>query len=176
VDLRAVCRPAVNAVIALAWATTAFGQAAEDPRPRPDLEPERVAGEVVLGATAGYLGYFAGRFVGVRVAELFAIESSGRRSAVINGFGYAAAGASTAGAVYGIGSIDGQTGEFGTTLLGAGVGFTVAVLVNQFVFRPRETPESSGSRAVRLAAEVVEVMLPAIGATIAFNSTRRYAR
>lgn len=138
---------------------------------KPELQPLRVAGEVVAGGAAGYAGYFAGRFVGVSLADLLRIDSNGGRTVVIDAFAYASAGFATAGAVYGVGSIDGQTGEFGAAMLGGGAGFALAVLTNQLL-RPRRTPESGGSRAARLAAEVIEVLLPSIGATIGFNSTR----
>jgi hypothetical protein len=145
-------------------------------RPRPDLQPVRVTGEVVLGTYAGYIGYFAGRLVGENIGDVLRMPTNGTRAALVATTGYVAGGFATAGTVYGIGSIDGQTGEFGSTLLGAGAGFVVGVAVNKLIFVPRRTAETTSERTVRRAAEFVQVLLPAIGATIGFNSTRRYTR
>ena len=166
----------VLAALLVAGVSTAGAQGAEVARPRPDLQPVRLAGEVVVGMYAGYIGYFAGRLVGENMGDVFRMPTNGARGRLVAATGYAAAGLATAGAVYGIGSIDGQTGEFGATLLGTGAGFVVGIAVNKLIFVPRRSTESTPERAVRRTVEFVEVLLPAIGATVGFNSTRRFSR
>jgi hypothetical protein len=83
-------------------------------------------------------------------------------------------GVATAGVVYGIGNMGDQTGDFDATALGTGVGFVAAVGIAKMVLGPTERPRQGMSTATRWAAANVIAMLPAIGATIGFNSTRRY--
>jgi len=145
---------------------------------RPDVESWRVAGEVFAGAYAGYAGYFVGRLIGTRVADMVVAKGNGEptRRALRNTFGYASGAFATSGAVWGVGSLQGQTGDYETTLLGTGVGFGVAVLVNHTLLLPAHGDQSGSARFMRRTAEFIEVLLPSIGATIAFNSTRRFDR
>ncbi len=141
----------------------------------PPLEPLRVGGEVVVGAYAGFLGFYVGRFVGERVGDLLQFDGTGdaHRNTMLL-FANAGAAFGTAGAVYGIGSIGDQTGDFGMALLGTGIGFATAVGVNRFICPPAgRAPRSSRCRII---TDAVEVLLPAIGSTIAFNATRRATR
>jgi hypothetical protein len=142
---------------------------------KPPLEAWRVGGEVTAGMYAGYVGYFAGRFVGTQVGALV-LPSNGRewpRTAIRQSFGYAVGGVATAGAVYGVGSIQNQTGDFGKTMAGTGIGFGAALVLHRVLWSPAKANESSGRRFARRTAEFAEVLLPAIGATIAFNSSRK---
>jgi hypothetical protein len=142
---------------------------------RPPLEAWRIGAEVMAGAYAGYAGYYLGRYVGTRVGERMFSSSTpdGVRIAVRQSLGYLAAGAATAGAVYGVGSIQNQTASFGATVLGTGAGFALAMGVNRLLWPPARAGESSGSKLTRSAAEVVQVLLPSLGASIGFNSTRK---
>jgi hypothetical protein len=164
-------------VLTALTATAPLGaQVAAPASPRPSLEPARVAGEVVGGAYAGFLGFYVGRFVGERVGDVFRIDENGTAHRnIVLGFAYAGAAFGTAGTVYGIGSIGDQTGDFGAALLGTGVGFGVAVGLNRFICPP---PAGRTPRAARcrIITDAIEVLLPAIGSTIAFNSTRRSTR
>jgi hypothetical protein len=167
-------------LIALALTACALGrplgaQESEGPSGRPALEPLRIGGEVVAGAYAGFLGFYVGRFVGERVGDLLRLEGTGdaHRTTMLV-FANAGAAFGTAGTVYGIGSIGDQTGDFGTTLLGTGLGYATAVGLNRFICPPAgRAPRASRCRII---ADAVEVLLPAIGSTIAFNSTRRFTR
>ena len=143
-------------------------------RGKPPLEVWRVGGEVLGGTYAGYVGYFAGRFVGTQLADVFVRDpTAGAWVGIRQTFGYTIGGFATAGAVYGIGSIQNQTGRFGTTLLGTGIGFGTALALNRVLWPPAKAGESTGRRFARKAAEATQVLLPAIGATIGFNSTRK---
>jgi hypothetical protein len=158
-------------------ATMASAQAAEAPRlGTPTLSAPRIGGQVVAGAYAGFLGFYIGRFTGERLSDLLQLEDEGgvRRGAVLS-LAYAGAAFGTAGAVYGIGSIGNQTGEFGGALMGTGLGFLAAVGVNHLLF-PKASRESGTSSSSRRLTDAIEILLPAIGSTIAFNSTRRYTR
>lgn len=144
---------------------------------KPPLEAWRLGGEVTAGMYAGYLAYFAGRFVGTHVASAVLTDNSGEwpRNAIRQTLGYTAGALATSGAVYGIGSIQKQTGEFGTTMLGTGIGFGTALVLQRILRSPSRADESGGRRFLRRAAEFAEVLLPAVGATIGFNSTRKRA-
>jgi hypothetical protein len=157
---------------ALAGALTAQ---ANEPRGKPDLEVWQVGGEVIAGAYAGYAGYFTGRFVGSALGEavLRGADRETARRRIRVGFGYLGGAFGVTGAVYGVGSLRDQTGDFATTMLGAGLGFGMAIGVNHLLWPPAKEEQSAGTRLARRAAEIFEVLLPSIGATIAFNSTRR---
>lgn len=146
------------------------------PRGRPPLEPARLTGQVAAGAYAGFLGFFVGRFVGERVADLARLgeDADARRGTMLT-FAYAGAALGTAGVVHGIGNIGDQTGEFGLALAGTGAGFVAALGINRFLCPPPAGQAPRHPRC-RIITDVVEVLLPAIGSTIAFNSSRRFAR
>ena len=76
--------------------------------------------------------------------------------------------------MYAIGAIGNQTGSYPLALLGAGAGYLAALAVTHFIDRPSGpavTPQKSRARWLQAT---VESLLPAIGATIAFNSSRRF--
>jgi len=67
-----------------------------------------------------------------------------------------------------------QRGSYPWAVAGAAGGYLTAVAVKQLIapkHSPAVTPEQSRARWLRAT---VESLLPAIGATIAFNSTRRF--
>ncbi len=122
---------------------------AQDTPERPPLEGWRLAGEIVAGSYAGFAGYFVGRFIGSRVGDQWfagpAREPTRRR--IKQGLGYTAGAFATAGAVYGVGSIDNQHAEYWTTLAGTGAGFVVAVTINRLLLPTARQGESSSSRS-----------------------------
>jgi hypothetical protein len=172
---RALCVTALAILAPIAPTRTRSLLHAQSDR-TPDLEAWRLGAEVLGGIYAGYAGYFLGRFVGEHISDVVARDNDRTRTALRYTFGYAAGIAATAGAVYGIGSIDHQTGDFDRTLLGTGAGFVTAVIINRVVWHPTRQSASSGERAVRRVADFIEVLLPTVGATIAFNQSRRFAR
>ncbi len=170
-------RVSLVAVAILLVAAGAHAQQADPPRTgRPTLSAPRIGGEVVAGAYAGFLGFYVGRFAGERLSDLVRLDDEvGARRGTVMTLGYAGAAFATAGAVYGIGSLGDQSGEYGAALLGTGVGFVAAVGVNAVLF-PRASRTSGSYDASRRLMDAIEILLPAIGSTIAFNSTRRYSR
>jgi hypothetical protein len=146
-------------------------QALEKPR----LDAGRVAGEVVVGTYAGIGGFLVGRTVAVRLAEgLGAVEEPTLRRLGWAG-GILGGGLATAGVVYGIGGLGETAGDFDATWLGSGVGFVLSASVARFLFGADGTPPEGMPPAARWATINALALLPAIGATIGFNSTRRIA-
>jgi hypothetical protein len=146
---------------------------AAQPVERPRLEPARVTGELIAGAYAGIGGYFLGRHLAHEIAGVFGAESEAtiRRVEFVGG---AAGGIlATAGAVYGIGSIGDQAGDFGETALGSAAGYLVAIGVARLVLGPDLRPEPNMGTGARWAIANVLALMPAVGGTIGFNSTRR---
>ncbi|MBX9927810.1 MAG: hypothetical protein K2X99_02765 [Gemmatimonadaceae bacterium] len=142
---------------------------------RQPLQPGRVLGEVIIGAYAGVAGYLIGRTVGDGIAELIhgSDDEDHATARAIGGITGAAFG--TAGGVYLIGNIGDHTGDFATTMLGTGAGWLVGSLAYR-ALAPDASDEGARSSRRRWAAATVEAILPSIGATIAFNSTRRYVK
>jgi hypothetical protein len=160
---------AVALAIILAVPSVLRAQALEPPR----LVPARVAGEVVAGTYAGIGGFIVGSFV----AEEFAAAVGARHETTLRHTGWIGGaiggGLATAGAVYGIGSIGNQAGDFDVTALGAGVGFATSLGLARLLLGADGTlPEGMSTRA-RWATINALALLPALGATIGFNSTRR---
>lgn len=149
------------------------GPVGAQPLDKPRLEPARVAGELVAGAYVGIGGYFLGRHLAHEIAGALGAESEAtiRRAEFV---GSAAGGIlATAGAVYGIGSLGEQAGDFGETALGAAAGYLVAIGVARLVLGPDLRPEPNMGTGARWAIANVLALMPAIGGTIGFNSTRR---
>ena len=165
-------------IVLVSVASYAALVAAQELPARPPLEGWRLAGEVVAGSYAGFTGYFIGRYIGSRIGDQWFAGPTreSTRQHIKQGLGFTAGAFATAGAVYGIGSIDGQRAEYWTTLAGTGAGFLVAVGVNKLLLPTPREGESSGGRFARRTAEALEILFPSIGATIAFNSTRRFHR
>ncbi len=141
---------------------------------RPDLEPGRVAGELLVGSYAGITGFFLGRWVGLTVIDLVANPAEDTRENIAFATGVTGAWIGTTAGVFAIGAIGNQTGSLSTTAFGAGIGAVAGAFLDRLVFAPRSGDPSAGASAVRWAETVVESFLPAIGATIAFNSSRKY--
>ena len=79
------------------------------------------------------------------------------------------------GAVYAIGDMGSETGSFPATMAGVGAGLGVGYLLSRVVFRGR-IPADRGSAKRKWLMATLECSLPAIGATIAFNSSRKWQR
>ena len=141
--------------------------------PRPRLEPARVSGEVVAGAYASIAGFLVGRFALRRVADVVGVENETAMRRIGLAGGVVAGTFATAGVVYGIGNIGNQTGDFDRTVIGSAIGFTAAVGIATVILGPEGRPRTGMSTTRRWATANVIALLPAIGATIAFNSTRR---
>jgi hypothetical protein len=141
---------------------------------RPPLSAGRVAGELVAGTYVGIGGYFVGRFAGERMADILGAERDATIRTVGLTSGVLVAGLATAGTVYGIGNIDNQTGEFSATYLGTGVGFVAGWALSRMMLGPQERPREGMSTAARWAVANVIALLPSIGATVGFNSSRRF--
>jgi len=162
-------RTLLVAAALVAGARAAGAQALEKPR----LEPLRVGSQVVVGGYSGIGGFVIGRFVAERVAGAARVENEAamRRLGFVGGV--IGGGLATAGVVYGIGNIGDQTGDFDATYLGTGVGFVAALGIAKMVLGPEGRPREGMSTSARWATANIIALLPAIGATIGFNSTRR---
>lgn len=155
-------------------AATPVFQTSTTTMPRPDLEPARVAGEMLAGAYAGIAGYFVGSVIGGFVADALPTKSQSTVDQVGFAFGIAGVTLGTAGAVTAVGSIGNQSGSFPTTLAGAAGGVVVGVLLNQLVYGHARLPSDPESSRLRWVEASLEALLPSLGATIAFNSTRKF--
>ncbi len=149
--------------------TTALGAQ----QARPPLSAGRVTAEIIVGTYTGIGGFIIGRYVGERVGELVGVTSEDTRRRLGHASGVLAGGLTTAGTVYGIGSMGDQTGDFATTYLGTGVGFMAAWGLSRALLGPSERPGAGMSTAGRWAMANAIAFLPSLGASIAFNSTRR---
>ncbi len=167
---RTIAMLAVAVVCALTWASDAAAQQQEGPK----LEPLRVAGEMVLGGYAGIGGFVIGRFVAEGTVGLLGVRHEGTVRKLGFTGGVIGGGLATAGVVYALGNMGDQTGDFDATYLGTGIGFVAALGVAKMILGPEGRPRQGMSTAARWTAANVIALLPAIGATIAFNSTLRY--
>jgi hypothetical protein len=164
-------------VLLCAWVTAGLVTGAaplEAQRARPPLNVGRVSGELVAGTYAGIGGFLVGRFAGERMADLLGVEREATLRAVGLTSGALVGGLATAGTVYGIGSIGDETGAFSSTYLGTGVGVVAGWALSRVLLGPQERPDAGMSTAARWAAANVIALLPSIGATVGFNSSRRY--
>ncbi len=143
---------------------------------KPRLEPARVLGETVVGGYAGIGGFLIGRYATERTAVLLGAENETTIDRAGLAGGAVVGGLATAGTVYAIGTMGNQDGDLKATFIGTGVGLVVALGVARAVLGPAERPRQGISTAGRWAITNVTAMLPAIGGTIGFNSTRRYDR
>ncbi len=143
---------------------------------RPALRPERVALEVFGGTYAGLAGYFVGRGVGTIATRLMQNEDERMRDRIVHGTGLVGGAFAIGGAVYAIGDIGSETGSFPATMLGVGLGAAASELLSRAVFHHRRTPADKGSAKRKWLAATLESALPAIGGTIAFNSSRKWQR
>ena len=139
--------------------------------PRPALDPLRITGEVVVGNIAGLGGYFVGQALGNHIASRWPDQNEHTSVFITTGFAYTGAAFATAGGVYAVGSMGDQRGSFSATMLGTGVGAGVAWVLDRTLFSDIDDT-ASGSRT-RWAQTLLNSLLPSIGATIGFNSSRR---
>ena len=149
-------------------------QVSEPGRPVPAIEPARVVGEVLAGAYAGIGGYVLGNWAGGMLATMLPSTSDGTRDRIAMVSGILGAGIATAASVSAIGNIGDQTGSYPAALAGTAGGVAVGLLLNQILYGHARLPSEGESSRVRWIEASLEAMLPAIGATIAFNSTRRF--
>ncbi len=149
--------------------TPALGQRVERPR----LDAGRVAIESIGGAYAGIGGFLVGRVAGEQLGELVGVRSDETRRRVGYASGAVVGTFATAGFVYAVGSIGDHAGDFDETLAGAGVGLVAGWALSKLIFA-EGAPSPGMNTAARWAAINVIALMPAIGATIGFNSTRRF--
>lgn len=160
------------AAVLLSAALSATADAQRQGRPR--IDAGRVAGELAAGSYAGIGGFIVGRFVGEQLTDLLGAESEVTRRRTGYVTGVIGGGLATSGIVYAIGNMGDQTGDFDATALGSGVGYLLAVGLARILLGPDGRPAEGSSTAARWATVNVIALLPAIGATIGFNSTRRF--
>lgn len=157
-----------------AQAAPAAPDAPPAPAGRPTLEPLRVGGEVLVGTYAGLGGFLIGRFIGGSIGDLMPASERDKEN-LAHVTGLVVGGLATAGGTFAVGAVrSNQTASYPATLLGAGAGYVTGLAVTRLLFprsRPSVTPEQSRARWLQAT---VQSLLPAIGATIAFNSSRRF--
>lgn len=162
---------AVALCAALAGAHPLAAQALERPR----LDAGRVTGEVIAGTYAGIGGFLLGREVAERIAEAVGAEEDPTMRRVGWAGGILGGGLATAGTVYGIGRLGETAGDFDATWLGSGVGFVASAALARVLFGADARPSEGMRPAARWVTINALALLPSIGATIGFNSTRRIA-
>lgn len=140
---------------------------------RPGIEPARVAGEMLAGAYAGIGGYFFGTWVGGLVGDALPTNSESTLDHIDFAFGITGATLATAGAVAAVGNIGDQTGSYPVTVAGAAGGVVAGVLLNQLMYGHARLASGPESSRIRWVEASLEALLPSLGATIAFNSTRK---
>lgn len=160
-------------ILALAAGAALARPLAAQQAEKPRLDAARVLGETVVGGYAGIGGFILGRYVAENAAELGGArnETTLRRLGYVGGV--VGGGLATAGVVYAIGNIGDQTGDFDATYLGTGVGFVAALGIAKMVLGPEGRPREGMSTSAKWATANIIALLPAVGATIGFNSTRR---
>jgi hypothetical protein len=162
-------------------ASAAHAQAAPDTpvregRGRPDVRPERVALEVAGGTYVGLAGYFVGRGLGTIATQMMSEDHDRLRDGIVHGAGIAGGAFAVGGFIYLVGDMGQETGSFPATMLGVGVGAVASDLLSRAVFHRRHDAEFKDSTKRKWLAATLEACLPAIGGTIAFNSSRRWHR
>lgn len=143
---------------------------------RPDLRPERVALEVVGGTYAGLAGYLVGRGVGSVATMMMSAEQDRARDGIVHATGMIGGAFAVGGTVFAIGDMGSESGSFRTTMLGVGIGVAASELLSRAVFHRGHSPADMKSGKHKWLMATLECSLPAIGGTIAFNSSRRWQR
>lgn len=141
---------------------------------KPALEPARVAGQVLAGAYSSMAGYLIGSWAGSVVGSRMPGMSDDAKERVKFVTGVLGATAATAASVSAIGNIGDQTGSYPAALAGTAAGVTAGIILNQLLYGHARLPSETGSSRARWLEASLEALLPSIGATIAFNSTRRF--
>ena len=142
---------------------------------KPAIRPERVAGEIVAGTYAGVAGYFLGRGIGTIATMMMSSEEDRTRDQIVNGVGLVGAAFAIGGTVYAIGDMGSETGSFPATMAGVTVGAAASLAISRVVFRGR-VPADEGSAKRKWLVATLESSLPALGATLAFNASRKWQR
>ena len=152
-----------------------FQSTAEPPgsKARPDIEPARVVGQLFAGAYAGIGGYVVGNWAGGLLAEALPASET-TRDQIAFGAGVIGGGLATAASVAAIGNIGDQTGSYPIAIVGTAGGILAGALLNQLLYGHARLPAEGLSSRARWIEASLEALLPSLGATIAFNSTRRY--
>jgi hypothetical protein len=145
-------RPAVILVFAAAL----FARAAEAQK-RP-VSKGRIAGEVAAGTLGAPLGFALGYTIG----SGFRPHGSSNTGVAV---GFAGALVGPALGVNWAGNGGPSRGNFGATMGGAAIGYGATILVFPIV---RKLPGP-----LKTIATVATIFLPAVGATVAYNSTRK---
>jgi hypothetical protein len=146
---------------------------AEESRGTPPVEPARVAGQVLAGAYSGIGGYVLASWAGgLAMNNMPASENT--KDQIQFALGLVGATMATAASVSAIGNIGDQTGSYRAALAGTAGGVAVGVILNQLLYGHARLPSEEGSSRVRWIEASLEALLPSIGATLAFNSTRKY--
>lgn len=152
----------------LAYSSTAAS--AQTRLPAPSVG--RLAAEVVVGTAAIPLGFVAGGLLARRLARAFGASEAAASATARTGGGAGAALAAAAG-VSAIGSRGPATGSFLASLGGAVGGGLVSYTLVRINRRPADAGETwRCGTACRVSALAI-ALLPATGATIAFNASRR---
>jgi hypothetical protein len=141
---------------------------------RPSLTVARVAGEAVVGAYTGVAGYYIGRYVGNSIGDLMTLSSETARDRLATTGAWTGAVVGSAAGVYGIGNIGDQTGSITATLGGAAAGAVAGWLFDRAFLAGRHANPSHAGSEMRWLEASLEALLPSIGATIGFNSSRRF--
>ena len=141
---------------------------------RPALTAVRVIGETAVGAYTAIGGYYLGRYVANSLGDVMSGASEGTRAQMATAGAWTGAVVGSAVGVYGIGSLGDQTGSVTATLGGAAAGAIVGWLVDRMRLSGRRADPSSGGSRMRWLGASLESLLPSIGATIGFNSSRRF--
>lgn len=141
---------------------------------KPVLEPARVAGQVLAGAYSSMAGYLIGSWAGSVVGSRMPGMSDDAKERLKFVTGVLGATAATAASVSAIGNIGDQTGSYPAALAGTAAGVTAGIILNQLLYGHARLPSETGSSKARWLEASLEALLPSIGATIAFNSTRRF--
>jgi hypothetical protein len=145
-------------LVAVAWATFAtFSARAVEAQKRP-VSKGRIAGEIAAGTVGAPLGFA----IGYTIGSGFRPHGSSNTGVAV---GFAGALVGPALGVNWVGNGGPSHGNFGATMGGTALGYGATVLVFPIV---RKLPGP-----LKTIATVATVFLPAVGATIAYNSTRK---
>lgn len=141
---------------------------------RPALSAARVTGEAVVGAYAAIGGYYIGRYVANSIGDMMTGASERTRSRLAMTGAWSGAIVGSAAGVYGIGNLGDQTGSITATLGGAAAGAVTGWLLDRMFRTGRPADPSLVGSQMRWLEASLESLLPSIGATIGFNSSRRF--
>ena len=169
----ALCATGASAQRLTPPAGASFARSA-DGTAKPPLEPARIAGQVLAGAYAGLGGYVIASWAGGFLTDRLTDASEGTKDHIQFAVGVTGAALATAGSVWAVGDIGDQTGSYTAALAGTAGGIAVAFALNKILYGHARLPTETGSSRMRWVEASLEALLPSIGATIAFNSKRRY--